>query len=312
MQFWPRVRAKRAYPTIRSWANADKPSFLGFPGYKAGMTHVIATDNRKTSHTKGDELAIPVTILECPPIHILTLRFYSIKNTASFELTFKPAKEVGRKILISKTYAEPKDIDAIKPEEYKDVVAVVYTQPKLIKLKKKPELFEIHISGKSVKEKLDFLKQYIGKDITVANVFEDGGFADVHGVTTGRGFQGPVKRFGISIRHHKSEKTKRGPGSLGGWSGQGHVMYRIAHAGQMGYHQRVEYNKQIFKVGKDGKDVTPSGGFPHYGTITTDYLIVKGSVIGPQKRMLIITKPIRLKVATTPPTITFISKESKQ
>jgi large subunit ribosomal protein L3 len=276
------------------------------------MTHVIAIDNRKGSHTKGDELSIPVTVLECPPIHILALRFYSLAKIPTKEFTFKPSKEVGRKIRLSKTYAETKDLDILKPEEYSDVVAIVYTQPRLIKLKKKPELFELHIGGKTIKEKIEFLKQHIGKDIPVTTVFEEGTFTDIHGVTTGKGFQGPVKRFGIAIRHHKSEKTKRGPGSLGGWSGQGHVMYRVAHAGQMGYHQRVEYNKQVYKIGKDGKEVTPAGGFPHYGPIISDYLIIKGSVIGPQKRMLIITKPIRLKVNTPLPTITFISKESKQ
>jgi len=38
--------------------------------------------------------------------------------------------------------------------------------------------------------------------------------------TKGKGFQGPVKRFGISLRSHKSEKVIRGPGSLGPWKGQ--------------------------------------------------------------------------------------------
>lgn len=313
MQFWPRVRAKRQYPRIRSWSTSDKPSFLAFPCYKAGMTHVVGIDTRKTSHTKGDEVSYPTTVLECPPIHILAIRFYKTIRASkqpALELLFKPAKEVARKRPLPKKFADVKDLDTIKAEEYSDVVAIVATQPKLIKLKKKPEIFEIRIGGKTIQEKLDFLKNHIGKEITISIVFEEGGYADVHGITTGKGYQGPVKRFGIAIRHHKSEKTKRGPGSLGGWSGQGHIMYRVAHAGQMGYHQRVEYNKQIFKIGKD--DITPKGGFPHYGQVRMDYLLIAGSVIGPTKRTLILTQPIRLKTERPLPTIHYISRESKQ
>jgi len=143
-------------------------------------------------------------------------------------------------------------------------------------------------------------------------VFEEGNWADIRGISTGKGYQGPVKRFGIAIRHHKSEKTKRGPGSLGGWSAQGHVMYRVAHAGQMGFHQRIEYNKQILKIGNKPEEINPKGDFLHYGKVKTDYLLVKGSVIGPTKRMLLLTKPLRPKPQEQLPTIQYISQSSKQ
>ena len=50
----------------------------------------------------------------------------------------------------------------------------------------------------------------IGKEIIIDEVFKEGAFLDVHGVTKGKGFQGPVKRHGIMLRHHKSEKSRRG------------------------------------------------------------------------------------------------------
>ena len=53
----------------------------------------------------------------------------------------------------------------------------------------------------------------LGKEIKVEDVFESGVSVDVHGITKGKGFQGTVKRFGVPIRQHKAEKTKRGIGT---------------------------------------------------------------------------------------------------
>jgi len=53
MQFWPRVKAKRAYARIRRWNDSTK-GVLGFAGYKVGMTHLMITDNKATSKTKGE------------------------------------------------------------------------------------------------------------------------------------------------------------------------------------------------------------------------------------------------------------------
>ena len=74
-----------------------------------------------------------------------------------------------------------------------------------------------------------------------------------------------------------------------------YVRYTVPRAGQMGFHQRTERNKRILKIGNDGKDITPRGGFPHYGVIKKDYLIMKGSVPGSTKRLL------KFRVAAHPP-----------
>ncbi|MCX6707831.1 MAG: 50S ribosomal protein L3 [Candidatus Woesearchaeota archaeon] len=76
MQFWPRKRARRQYPRVRCWANKKEAVILGFAGYKVGMTHIMHLDNRKNSKTKGQEISSPVTIVECPPIKIISVRFY--------------------------------------------------------------------------------------------------------------------------------------------------------------------------------------------------------------------------------------------
>src|SRR3989344_3299263 len=148
----------------------------------------------------------------------------------------------------------------------------------------------------SIKDKFEYAKQNIGKEIKITDIFKEGELVDIHGVSKGKGTQGPVKRFGISIRSHKAEKTKRGPGSLGGWRGQGHMMYRVAHAGQMGYHTRTEYNKWLMKIGHDQKDIegiNPKSGFRRYGVVKNPFLMIKGSVVGPTKRMIRINAAYR-------------------
>ena len=77
LQFWPRKRAKRIYPRINNAAKKKQATLLGFAGYKAGMTHIIGVDNAPKSITKGEEISIPVTILETPNIKIAGLRLYS-------------------------------------------------------------------------------------------------------------------------------------------------------------------------------------------------------------------------------------------
>lgn len=294
MQYWPRKRAVRQYPLVKSWANVQEPKLLGFAGYKAGMFHIIVTDNRKTSPTKGQDISIPVTVLECPPLKVASVRFYKTDvygKKAAKDIMAKVDKELGRRISMPKKIKE--DMQKINPSEYDDMTLLVYTQPKLTGIGKKvPEIFEVAIGG-DMKTKFEFAKNVFGKEITVEDVFKEGQNLDVHAVTKGKGFQGPVKRFGVSLRSHKSEKTKRGPGSLGGWRGQGHVMYRVAHAGQMGYHTRMEHNKMLIKIEKDLSRINPKGGFNKYGVIRNTCLLMKGSLPGPSKRLIRLCRATR-------------------
>ena len=316
MGVWPRVRSKRSYTRVRSWPDLKDTGMLGFAGYKVGMTHVILTDNRKNSHTKGEELSWPVTIVECPPLRILGVRFYKKGLwglTVATEIVTKGDKYTLRKLNVPKKEVQVK-FDSLKFSDYKDIRVLVSTQPNRLGIgKKKPEVFEIGLGG-SVEEKFNWSKDNLGKEISVKDVLKEGSQIDIRAITTGKGFQGPVKRFGVKIRARKAEKTKRGPGSLGGWKGHAHFMYRIAHAGQMGYHQRVDFNKYLLKIGDNPEDVNVKGGFIRYGNVKNDYILLKGSVLGPKKRML------RLNIAARPnkkfkqavPDITLISKESQQ
>lgn len=313
MAVWPRKRSKRVSPRVRSWLTTKDTKLLGFPGYKVGMTHLIITDNKPTSMTKGKDISVPATIIECPPVKIASVNFY--KKTTNQTLTLsstilnqKLDKELKRKISIPKQ--SRKKLEDFKPEEYNDIRILVYTQPKLTTLgKKKPEIIELALGG-NIQNKYNWVKENFQKEITVKDVLKEGEQYDARAITKGKGFQGPVKRFGVAIRQHKSEKTKRGPGSLGGWRGQGRLMYRVAHAGQMGYHQRFEFNKWLIKIGEKPEEVQPKGGFKHYGIVKNNYLLVKGSVQGTQKRLIILTNPMRPdnKVPKEGPQIIYINK----
>ena len=145
------------------------------------------------------------------------------------------------------------------------------------------------------------------------NTLMNGQFIDTISVSKGKGWQGPVKRWGIRILQHKSNKTKRGVAALGPWKPP-RIRYTVPRAGQMGYHQRTEFNKRILRIGENGEDVTPEGGFLRYGQVRSTYIMLRGSITGPAKRLVRLRYPARppREVSEGPLQITYISLESLQ
>jgi len=277
LQFYPRVRAKRVVPRV-NWAPVKKNGvgLMGFVGYKVGMISVFAKDDGADSMTKGKRVVVPATLIECPAMKIYSIRFYK-------------KGEVSKEFLVDKKF-KAGDLD--KVEAFDDVRVIMGSGVGKTGIgKKKSDLVEVGISGKE-NEKLAFVKENLEKEISVEQVF-DGGLVDVRGVTKGHGTSGPVKRFGISLKSHKSEKGQRRPGSLAPWH-PARVTFRAPQAGQTGYHKRISYNSLILEVGKGGeKDVNRKGGFKNYGVLKNDYLILKGSVPGPAKRGIVVTAALR-------------------
>ncbi len=305
MQFWPRVRAKRIYPRIRTWVANQNQKLLGFLGYKAGMTHLFFESTDPHAPMKGKPEFMPVTIVECPPMKPYSIRFYR-HSTDGLLL----ASELFSPKLDAKLFKIPKK-SGQRPAQFDSVRLVVYSQPSLTGTgKKNPELIEIGIGGKTPDEQCALAQSLLDKEIKVSDVFKQPQFVDIHGVTKAKGFQGTVKRFGVKIRQHKSEKTKRGVGTLGPWT-QKRVLYTVAQAGKMGYHTRTEYNKFLLKVGAPTDAITPKGGFVRYGNVKNDYIILKGSIPGPKKRTVLLTEP-RRPVKPLQGSITSISLTSQQ
>jgi large subunit ribosomal protein L3 len=249
------------------------------------MASAAVKDLTEHSMTKNKKIVVPVTILECPPIKILSARFYKNGIVATEVLAENLEKELKKKIKIPK---KTKKLGEIKKEDFDDLRVIAYSVVKKTKIKKTPDITEIGLSG-NYEEKLKFVKENWGKEISALNVFENGEILDVRGLTKGKGLQGPVKRFGITLKSHKSEKGVRRPGSLGPWH-PARVTFRVPMAGQIGLFTRVVYNHKIIDSGKgEGK----FKNLKNYGNVHTDYILVKGSVQGPVKRQLLLTRAIR-------------------
>ncbi len=288
LQYWPRKRSRHLVARIRSWTGSSKAKLLGFIAYKAGMTHAMAVETRPNALTKGELVSLPVTILDCPPLMIAGVAFYKHTKKVSSFFAAQPKKELSRRIQLAK---KTQKFSFENLPDFDDLRLLVQTQPKFTGVAKKPQLLELALGG-SKDEKLAFAKEKLGKEIMLNEVFEQGNYVDVHGISKGKGFQGTVKRFGVPIRQHKAEKTKRGIGTLGSWTPE-YVQFSVPQSGKMGYHLRTEYNKQILKLGQDGKEVTPSSGYQKYGLVKNNYLVIKGSVVGSQKRAVVLTPALR-------------------
>ncbi len=296
LQFYPRKRVERILPSV-NFKHIKGNKLLGFIGYKVGMTSVYVKDNTADSMSKGKKIIIPATILECPELKIFSVRFYK-NNIVLKDVIVGFDDELKRKI------KKPKQIKQLPEIDFDDVKIIAYTNVKKTNLKKSPDMIELALSG-SKEEKLKFIKEKINKEISVSEVL-DKGLVDVRGTTKGKGLQGPVKRFGITLKSHKSEKGVRRPGSLAPWH-PARVTFRAPQAGQTGFFHRIAYNNMIIKIGKiNQEDINKKQGFHRYGTIKCDYIIIKGSVPGPKKRPLIITPSFRQSKLTSKQNYEFI------
>ncbi len=293
LQYWPRKRSKHLLARVRSWSNSSKAKLLGFIAYKVGMTHVMAVDNRPKAMTKGETISLPVTVLDCPPLVVSGVSFYNQNQKVASFFVSQPRKGLDRRIQVAK---KEQKHSWEKVPEYSDLRLIMQTQPQQAGVAKKPQLLELALGG-TKEEKVAYAKEKLGREVSLNEIFEAGTYVDVHGITKGKGFQGTVKRFGVPIRQHKAEKTKRGIATLGSWTPE-YVQFSVAQSGKMGYHLRTEYNKQILQVGENGSSVTPAGGFNKYGVVKNNYLLIKGSVVGPQKRAVVLTPASRLPIGS--------------
>ena len=157
LQFWPRKRAKKHVARVKSWSKED--GVLGFLGYKVGMTHVQYFDKNPKIKYK-DQKSTSVTIIDCPPLKPFSLRFYSGSKIISEIMAKNLDKELKRKINMPK-----KSKDQI-PEKYDKLALLVYTQPKLARIKKKPDIFEMKINLP-----LEEAKKLLEKEIKISEVF---------------------------------------------------------------------------------------------------------------------------------------------
>ena len=330
--FCPRRRTKRHRGRIRSFPRDDKskkPHLTAFCGFKAGMTHVLREVDRPGAKLNKKECVEAVSVVECPPMVVTGVVGYIETPRGLRALTTVWAQKLdkdtmrrfyknwysAKKKAFSKYAAKykeenkPIEVQLNRIKKYCQVVRVLATtQMKLMNLRqKKNHVLEIQVNGGSTAEKVDFAVGLFEKEVRVDALFRDDEMIDVIGITRGRGTCGVMKRFGVKHLQKKTHRGYRRVGCIGSWH-PARVRWTVARTGQYGYHHRTEINKKVYRVGKGErqgaknnaatetdlteKNITPLGGFPHYGVVRDDFLLIKGGIVGPKKRMVILRKSL--------------------
>jgi large subunit ribosomal protein L3 len=233
-------------------------------------------DDRAKTPNFGKPLFNLSSVLSLPDAHVVGLRLYGHEN--------------GQDMAISDEKQAGKDtVDKLPLERATRVAAVVSSVPRDVGLsQKKPIILEVGVSGGDLKAQAEFVHGLIGKKVKFTDVFKAGMYVDVLGITKGKGFEGPITRFGVKRKQHKSRKSVRAVAVIGPWHPAA-VMYTVARAGQMGFHQRTETGKRILLVGDAAvSPVTPPGGFEHFGNVAGEYAVIRGSVPGPASRFVLV------------------------
>merc|ERR1712157_83682 len=190
--------------------------------------------------------------------------------------------------------------------------AICHTQMKGLSLRqKKAHIMEIQVNGGSIAEKVDWCKEHFEKDVSVNTVFSEAEMIDCIGITKGRGYHGVTSRWHTKKLPRKTHKGLRKVACIGAWH-PSRVAFSVARSGQKGYHHRTEINKKIYDI-RDGfhmkegklvknnaatyydladKSINPMGGFPHYGLVKQDFVMIKGCCVGPKKRVLTLRKSL--------------------
>jgi large subunit ribosomal protein L3 len=296
----------------------------GFAGWKAGMTHILSRDLNPTSPSAGQEVRVPVTVVECPLMRILGVRGYEMTPYGKRAVgeAWSDASQISdafpelfKRLPKRKEHDADKHFENLENADLCEVRLIVATQPGTVSgiPTKVPDVMEMGLDGGDFSEQLQFAKEKLGEEYSFTDAFQEGGLTDIVAVTKGYGWQGVIKRFGGKLLSHKNSKKRRQHGNMGAF-GDGYVRKSIRQGGQTGYHQRTEYNKRILRVANpEEHSITPAGGFLHYGEVKSDYILVHGSVPGPAKRLIRFRDATRGSDKTLHDyEITYVSTASKQ
>ena len=301
LAYLPRGRAKSMEARIRAWpkVNSDEPKLLAHAGFKAGCVQIVNIDDREKTPNHGKQLVSLGTVIVTPPILIVGIRGYSKDPNgkhAQFDLYAANLPKNVSQFLKSKNKEELLEYSEKAFKKIKEIYALIAVIPRSAGLEqKKPYVFEASVKGGDVKKQFTFVKELLGKEVKIDQVFEAGTTVDTAAITKGKGWEGPITRWGVKRKQHKSRKSVREVGSLGPISPQ-YVMYTVPRAGQRGLHQRTEYDKRIMVMDNTENikyRINPKGGFKHFGNVNGDFIILRGSVPGTYNRLIKLRSQMR-------------------
>ena len=278
-------------PRLRSAPkNVSEAIPLNFVAYKVGMTHAGITDDSE-SPSKNTEISVACTFLEVPRVEVYGARFYKKDNNGYKHANIEICKN------IKSTTDRPDDyesrINQVKDKinDFSNITALMVAYPKGLSVEQHHKMrFESELGG-TIEDKFNFVRSRIGKEVKLSELFKNGEFVNITTITKGKGWQGTIKRFGTARLYHKATNKVRQVGTLGPFT-PGKVLFTVPQAGQLGFNYRTEYNKRILKIGSglNATSINRASGFANYGNIKNDYVIIKGSVGGPAKRLVRIRK----------------------
>jgi large subunit ribosomal protein L3e len=323
-----------------------------FPAFKAGMTHILREVEKPGSKLHKKEVIEAATVIETPPMRVIGLVGYietprglralttvwaqhlSTEVKRRFYKNWMTAKKKAFSKYVSK-YAEGGkaiEVQLKRIKKYCTVVrALAHTQMNLLNLRqKKAHVMEIQVNGGTIAEKVDWTVKLFEKEVRVDSIFKPDEMIDILGVTRGKGMQSTTKRFGTKRLPRKTHRGLRRVGCIGAWH-PARVRFEVPRAGQLGYHHRTDINKKIYRIGKgiryEGgknnattesdlteKNINPMGGFPHYGIVKDDFILIRGCCVGPKKRVLVLRKSLIAQTSRTALekiTLKFIDTSSK-
>ncbi len=301
LQYYPITRSNRPYHNFPSFGSLDPKEIGGFAGYKVGMISLMYVDSDKNSPTFKNEVMTSGTVLECPPLRVCAIRFYSRGGSVGESWAQGLDKNILRTVKFKESNSNPDELKA----KATDLRLLVSTQPWTIGLKKKPEIFEMFVGG-DLETKYAFVKELLGKELELSSVVKDGSFVDVSSITKGQGFTGSVKRFGVKIYPVHASKSRRKAGNLGAES-MAKVQFTVPQHGRLGFNSRVEYNKFVFKAVKEPSELNIPSGYKRYGNVKGSALVIKGSVPGSTGRLVIIRKALRPTKKAEPVKVEFLT-----
>jgi large subunit ribosomal protein L3 len=131
------------------------------------------------------------------------------------------------------------------------------------------------VAKKKVVEFKEFVTEYKLGDVVTVDLFAEGEFVDVQGVSKGKGFQGVVKRHGfggVGQATHGQHNRLRAPGSVGASSYPSRVFKGMRMAGRTGGDNVTVQNLRVLKVVADKNLIVVKGAIPGH---KNSYVIIQ-------------------------------------
>ncbi len=209
------------------------------------MNAILGEKVGMTQIFDDDSRAIPVTVIKAGPCHVTQIRTEESDGYSAVQISYG---EIGKKNVNKPTTGHFAKA-GVEPARH---------------------LVELRVDDASGYE--------LGQAITVGEVFEAGGKADVAGVSKGKGFQGVMKRHNFAGQgaSHGVHKVHRAPGAIGACATPARVFKGKKMPGRMGGERTTVLNLAI--VGVDTE---------------RDLLLLRGAVPGPKGSLVVVREAVK-------------------